>query len=144
MRYFTLLTIAAITVLGAACVTGQKSSSGFHLPDGNVEAGSKTFVALRCYDCHQVQGLEMPASELRVPVVLGGKSPFVRTDGELVTLIVDPFYKFGAVSRDDPVLRARLRRMAETGEQVTTGELVDLVAFLHSRYERQPVQVPVY
>ncbi len=144
MRYFTLLTIAAIAVCGAACVTGQKSSSGFHLPDGNVEVGSKTFVALRCYDCHQVEGMELPASELPVPVVLGGKYPFVRTDGELVALIVDPFYKFGAASRDNPVLRSRLRRMAKTGEQATVGELVDLVAFLHSRYEREPVQVPVY
>ena len=38
----------------AACARTQKSSAGFHLPDGDVQRGQQVFVDFRCNACHRV------------------------------------------------------------------------------------------
>jgi hypothetical protein len=133
---------AALAVL-AGCAAGRKSSAGFHLPDGSVENGRAAFVELRCHGCHQVEGVDLPApvADPPVPVVLGGVVAQARTDGELAGAIVDPSHRL-APQYPTRLVRAGTRsRMGDFSETMTVRQLVDLVAFLQSRYEVRPPDV---
>jgi hypothetical protein len=60
----TRWTVAALLVVVACGWTGctrGRSPSQFSLPAGNVEAGKAAFVDLKCYTCHTVEGVELPA-----------------------------------------------------------------------------------
>ena len=132
----------ALLLLTLACGTGRKSASGFHLPDGNVEHGRAVFLDLKCNACHRVQSLDLPAPTVRpeVPVVLGGRIHYARTDGELVTSIVDPSYRIVSGYSLDQVSGGGRSRMPDVSDTITAHQLTDLVAFLQSRYEVVPLQ----
>jgi mono/diheme cytochrome c family protein len=119
-----------------ACDPGPQSPVGFRLPDGDAEAGQLAFAELQCVSCHAVQGADLPTlGEARtIEVALGGKVRRVRTYGELVTAIIHPShdlargYPAEAVSRDGESL------MVNYNDQMTVQQLIDLVAFLQSKY----------
>ncbi len=137
MRYLTFLPL--IIVIGSlACTPSQKSASGFRLPDGDVERGKAAFVALKCHDCHQVSGIDLPDSKAPSPVVLGGIVNYPRTDGQLVGLIIDPTRRAGR----DAVQIQTLSHMAEASSGMTLKQLVDVVAFLQSSYDVRPTVGP--
>jgi sulfur-oxidizing protein SoxX len=140
MRYITITSITLLIAGSLACGTSHKSASGFHFPDGDAERGKVAFIDLKCYNCHQVAGVEMPPSEISKPIVLGGITPFVKTDGQFVTAIVDPSHRFGSRYAKLPDGSVKLSRMARCGGVATVSQLVDLVTFLQSQYELQPVQ----
>jgi hypothetical protein len=133
MRYALVLMAA----LSLACGTGRKGSAGFHLPDGDPEKGKAVFLALRCHTCHRVEGMDFPApvASPPVPVVLGGEIPQPRTDGELVAAIIDPSHKLAPGYKKESVKGGDLSRMGDFSDALTVRELVDLVAFLQSRYK---------
>jgi mono/diheme cytochrome c family protein len=124
----------------ASCGPPEKSASGFRLPDGNVEQGQKAFLNLKCNACHRVVGLELPppVADPPVPVALGGTVSQPRTDGELMTAIINPSHKIWYGYARELVESNGESRMADYNEVMTVQELVDLVAFLHSRYEVLP------
>jgi L-cysteine S-thiosulfotransferase len=137
--FVVALAVAAATLAG--CTAGRKSSSGFHLPDGNVERGQAAFVELRCHSCHEVEGLDLPApvADPPVAVVLGGVVAAARTDGELTAAVIDPSHRIAPQYPAKDVTAGTRSRMGDLGESMTVRQLVDLVAFLQSRYEvRQP------
>ncbi|HJS57096.1 MAG TPA: c-type cytochrome [Vicinamibacteria bacterium] len=141
MRWLHVGAIAALVVGAAACAQTRKSSAGFHLPDGDVQRGKQVFVDLKCGSCHQVDGVNLPApvADPPVPVVLGGTVHQVRTDGELAAAIIDPSHRMAYGYRLAAVKAGGLSRMGDYSEQMTVRELIDLVAFLQSRYElREP------
>lgn len=139
MRARLLAFLSLLLLLAAASIllrSERKSGAGFHLPDGDARAGQEVFVRLRCHACHRVAGLDLPAPlvEPSVPVVLGGEVPHVKTDGELWTSVIDPSHR---LPRDFPaelLRRGTASRMPDYGDILSVREMVDLVAFLQSRY----------
>jgi sulfur-oxidizing protein SoxX len=78
-----------------------------------------------------------------VPVELGGRVVRAKTDGELVTAIVDPSHRLAPGYKREDVQSGKLSRMGDYSEAMTVRELVDVVAFLQSRYEVVSPSVPV-
>jgi L-cysteine S-thiosulfotransferase len=117
----------------------EKSARGFALPDGDVEHGREAFVRLQCSGCHEVAGLEKELPRpVAVPVTgvkLGGLAMREPTDGELVTAIVNPSHQIYPAGETERVMSGEGSRMANLNEITTVQELIDIVAFLHERYE---------
>jgi mono/diheme cytochrome c family protein len=129
---------AAMAALGGCA--GRKSAAGFHLPDGDPARGQAVFVDMRCHTCHRVHGLDLPApvAEPSVEVVLGGEVYAERTDGELVAAIVDPSHRLAPGYRAATVKSGSLSRMPDYGDALSVRDMIDLVAFLHTRYKLLP------
>lgn len=112
---------------------------GFALPEGDPGRGMETFVELRCNTCHQVVGLEdeleRPTASPPVDVQLGGLAMREPTDGELVTSIINANHELYPAGDPDAMVSGGESRMANYNEMITVAQLIDLVAFLHDRYE---------
>ena len=68
-RYFAKLSLVICLV---GCAAKEKE---FSLPPGDAERGQAAFVQFRCFDCHLVNGVELPPGEEQdqVMVNLGGQ-----------------------------------------------------------------------
>lgn len=127
-------TLLAVVLLSCA---GARSGAGFRLPGGDAAAGKLAFESLKCHQCHRVQGVDFPAPSVHppVPVVLGGEVPHVKTDGELVTSIVNPSHRISGAYKPEEVKRPDgSSRMPDMTDAMTVHQLVDIVAFLQTRY----------
>lgn len=131
-----LLGAGALAVALAGC-GGRHSGAGMRLPDGDPAHGQEVFVAMKCHTCHRVVELDLPAPTASppVPVVLGGEVPHVKTDGELLTSIVNPSHRIPRDFRAELVKIGEKSRMPDYGDVMTLREAVDLVAFLQTRYK---------
>lgn len=120
----------------ASCAPPEKSGVGFRLPDGNPARGRDDFVALKCNACHTVQGEDFPppVAEPPVPVALGGTVHYQPTDGRFVTSMVNPSHKLAPGFPEDLIKSGSESRMADYGDVMTVHQLIDLVAFLHTKY----------
>jgi len=143
IRLIGALAVASIAMV--TCGPPEKSASGFRLPDGDVAGGQKAFVELKCNACHRVEGLDLPApvADPPVPVPLGGSVDVQPTDGNFVTSIINPSHKVGRYPAE-LVKSGDESRMADYSDAMTVRQLVDLVAFLHSRYTYTPPQAPMH
>ncbi len=143
MRPFLFGCLAASLAL-AGCGTGRKGSAGFHLPDGDPVKGQAVFVSLRCHTCHSVPGVDLPPPviEANATVQLGGRVQVARTDGEILAAIVDPSHRLAPGYERDVVASGKLSRMGDFSESINVRELIDLVAFVQSRYEVEPPTYP--
>ncbi|WP_018981980.1 c-type cytochrome [Salinimonas chungwhensis] len=131
----------------AACSDGADSPRGFSLPEGNVEAGKQVLLNYQCIDCHQVQGLDVPEDhEYRIsqPIKLGGTSSRVKTYGELVTSIINPSHKLSPRYALSLTSRDGQSKMPSINEQLTVAELVDLTAYLQTKYKVEPYRMSEY
>ena len=142
----SLSTFACAAVLGAlaaGCSGGVKSPTGFRLPDGDAEAGRRAFVELGCATCHTVSDVDLgiAPSGLPRPVVLGGEVLYTRTDGQLVTSIINPSHRIAPGYPREAVESGGRSRMRDYGDVLTARQLIDLVAFLHTRYKIVPPPV---
>jgi len=95
-----------------------------------------------CNECHEVVGADLPTrtAQARVPVVLGGRIYQPITDGYLMTSIIYPWYQFGHQFTRNPrdeITRKGEPRMPHYADRATVRQLVDIVAFLQSRYTVQ-------
>ena len=139
-----LIAVLAVTgVLQGCAPDAVTSATAFRLPTGNVVAGRKAFVDLRCYVCHEVKGVDArfegtPAAR----VELGGKVTRVKSYAELVTSIINPTHR---VASDRPGADSgtttSVMSVAGLNDVMTVTQLVDLVAFLQPQYK---VEVPKY
>ena len=142
MKYYVpLVTLILVSAL-AACDSGPRSPAGFRLPGGDVEQGKAVFLELECYRCHRVAGVEglpSPTIDPPVPVVLGGRVFEVRTDGYLVTSIIDPSHRLTREFRGKILTtESGESRMPNHNDVMTVRQLTDLVAFLQSTYRVTP------
>lgn len=147
MWRLTELILVLLMLFTAACVSA-KSAAGFRLPDGDVERGKAAFVELKCHTCHTVKGTEIPVPSkdyayVRV-VVLGGEVRQVKTYGELVTSIINPSHVLAPGYPAELVTRDNRSAMADFNDRMTIRQLIDLVAFLQSRYELVPPEPATY
>jgi len=127
----------------AACDSGPKSAKGFRLPDGDAVKGQEIFVELECISCHRISEMELPAprSPGPVTVVLGGETQTVKTYGELVSSVINPSHKLIRGYPEEAVSQDGKSLMTVYNDRMTVQQLIDLVAFLQSKYE---VVVPEY
>jgi mono/diheme cytochrome c family protein len=131
------LTVAALLVVVASAWTGcsrGRAPSQFSLPDGNVDAGKAAFVDLKCYTCHTVDGVDLPAPTWATPVKLGGRKALPPTTGDLSTDIIMPSSHFAEGYPASQVQEGAASKMPDLTRQMTIRQLADLVAFLRSRY----------
>ena len=91
--FLRLLVRMFVVVFLAGCAAAKDES--FTLPKGNTEQGRATFIKFRCYDCHRVQGVDLPPGEEpnQAVVELGGAVEHLKTYGDLVTSIVNPSHR---------------------------------------------------
>jgi mono/diheme cytochrome c family protein len=134
--------LVAFVLLAVGCDL-ERSPRGFRLPDGNVDKGKEAFVTLQCNACHSVSGETFPApTSFNIP--LGGETPRIRTYGELVTSIINPSHVISARYRAE-LREAKESPMTNFNDTMTVTQMIDLVAFLQSRYKLiYPDQRPPY
>ncbi len=144
-----LMTLSIAVVLAAGCAPAPQSGRGFTLPEGNVARGQETFVELQCNACHKVKGVDLPAAQnaTDLSVALGGKVARIQTYGELVTSIINPSHRIAQGYAKEDVTRdaaGHESRMLNYNGVMTIQQLMDVVAFLQSHYELQPVDMTEY
>jgi len=130
---------AALLMVLMGC-SDPKSGKGFRLPDGEINAGRETFVRLNCQLCHTVSGEKFATAPTAgvIVVPLGGEVVRVRTYGQLVTSIINPQHIISPNYRGKYTDAAGKSLMPDYNRHMTVKELIDLVAFLQSRYKLKP------
>jgi hypothetical protein len=144
MKYSIALLTTVMLYGLIACDSGPRSPVGFLLPEGEVELGKAAFVELECNSCHSVDGVDLPPPTLiplpSASVVLGGQVFEIRTDGYLVTSIINPSHKLASgLEKEEITTSTGESRMPDYSDIMTVRQLIDLVAFLQSRYTVVPV-----
>lgn len=149
-RILSGIALVSAVALGA-CRTYPDYSNDFRFPitQGNVAQGEQAFVKLGCSQCHLVNGVELPAYTGLKPVTveLGGALIFAKTYGDLMTSIVNPDHIVSDIYLDQ--LSRAERRAVESSPmymnpEMTVSELIDVVAFLNSRYRLLPDYTEYY
>jgi mono/diheme cytochrome c family protein len=134
----TLVALLSLLTLGAAC-TYQPL---FDLPieEGDIDAGLQAFIDHRCHQCHNVAGVRLPElTGASAPLLeLGGETSYLRAYSDLVTSIINPDHRIAEPYREQMERRALLplespMPMAHI-DTMTVRQLIDIVAFLDSRY----------
>jgi sulfur-oxidizing protein SoxX len=139
--------VAALLCAGVACDSGHHTTAGFRLPaDGNIDRGRQAFADLGCSTCHRVPGSEMPAPTVQppVPVVLGGEVDWKLSDAYIVTSLISPSQQLAHHRKDQEQQLASggVSRRPSYADRITVRQMVDLVAFLQSRYSERDVLPP--
>ncbi len=108
--------------------------------------GRTAFVELHCNSCHEIEGLDLEYLGGPAHVTLGGKTPRIQAEGELVTSIINPSHKLAPRYPEDQVAVAgqSIMSAAYLNDVMTVQQLIDLVAFLQSTYQIAPPPVPAY
>jgi hypothetical protein len=138
-----LICLASALFAFTSCRPSAKSGRGLALPEGDISQGQAAFVKLECNQCHTVKDVDLPAyvGETTVMLELGGEVLTVKTYGDLVTSIINqdhvisPEYISQLQDASGPVNESP---MPDLTKEMTVSELIDLVAFLHSRYKLKP------
>lgn len=150
MKYLALAAAIAGTALLAACRTYPDYTGDFRFPilRGDVMRGQQAFVGNGCHMCHTVDGITLPdTAERAITVNLGGDLMFAKTYGDLVTSIINPDH---VISKEwlDQLPRPARRRVDSSPMYVNPDmkvtELIDIVAFLNSRYRLLPGYTEYY
>ena len=145
MGKFNSLVVIAVLVFLPGC-GGPKSGKGFTLPDGDVDRGQAAFVKLQCHECHSVSSVELPTPEgARDPLIqLGGEVARISTYGQLVTSIINPSHKLAKGYAKEDVATDGESQMRNYNDVMNVTDLIDLVAFLQSRYKLKPYEPTYY
>lgn len=135
-----LLLAVTVGAFISGCDQGPEPVEGFVLPEGDVELGQQVFAEAGCRYCHNVANLELPPFEADqvLEIMLGGKVLKVKSYGELLNSIVNPNHSVETaykVQLDPSERKDAESPMPVFNDVLTITELIDLAAFLHSRYE---------
>lgn len=140
--------ILLLAALLSGCNT-KESSRGFSLPVGNADNGKVVFAELQCHMCHTVSGEKFAGAENQpqvLNVALGGEVTRIKTYGELVTSIINPSHRLASSGTEQVAVDGR-SKMTNYNDVMTVRQLIDLVAFLQSRYKLErydPSEYPVF
>ena len=127
--------VFVIALLMAFTTGCNKESKGFVLPEGDLDRGKATFVALNCNSCHSIADVAWMGQDEDLRLPLGGKTTRIKTYGELVTSVINPSHKISKSFEGELVDAEGNSRMKLYNDVVTVQELVDIVSFLQSEYE---------
>lgn len=135
MRFHSWPLAIGVLLLLSGC-NDPKSPRGFSLPEGDIERGQATFEELQCTACHSVASLDLQRPQgAELNIRLGGEVDRVRTYGQLVTSIINPSHRLAVGYDRDLVSVNGESVMRNYNDTMTVSQLIDLVAFLESRYE---------
>jgi L-cysteine S-thiosulfotransferase len=140
--YIVTASCLFLLLLLSACEPERTSGKGLVLPVGNIESGKASFVDLGCVQCHSVAGVDIPEyeGESTVMLLLGGKVRRVKTYGELVTSIINPNHILSQNYLDSINSSESegeiTTPMPSFNDEMTVAQLIDLVTFLDSHYEK--------
>lgn len=136
-----------LVVLGVAApvlVAGCASTSlfGFPVDQGDIVAGRQAFIDHRCHQCHSIADERLPplAGADRPIFELGGPTTMVRSYADLTTSIINPDHSISERYVDQQLLR-NVEIPLESPmpmpniDTMTVRQLIDIVAFLDSRYQ---------
>lgn len=130
----------------AGCSEETVQARGFVMPTGDAAAGERTFVRLQCQQCHTVSGVELPADTTMrdgpTLIRLGGNVSTIKTQGDLVTSIINPSHKIVGW-REDVTKPNGDSVMTVYNNMMTVTELINLVEFLQLHYAFTPPVYPV-
>lgn len=139
---FVILALIPFFLSGCGGGEAKRQTKGFFLPGGDVEVGKTIFVAMQCNRCHTVEGVMLPDQDLpELPKIrLGGEIYKVKSYGDLVTAIINPQHtlapQYLAMLSDEEKEEGNVSSpMPGFNDSMTVKQLIDLVAFLHSRYK---------
>ena len=124
------------TALGVGCAT----SPGFPIQQGDIDRGRQAFVDHQCHQCHSVSGVTLPplAGAGPLELELGGEIIAVRSYSDLMTSIINPNHIISESYREqlllDAVVPLESPMPTPNLDNMTVRQLIDLVAFLDSRY----------
>lgn len=141
-RLAAVVVLLSVAALGA-CSKSEQEVSGFVLPEGDPEMGREVFASVGCRYCHTVAGVEFPPFEAEpvFDIVLGGQVTRVQSYGELLNSVVNPNHTIStrnhAQLQPEEMPEGR-SPMPVFNDVLTVRQLIDLTAFLHSRYELLP------
>jgi len=144
-------TLVLVTLLLGGCRTYPDQVGSFRFPilSGNIQQGQEAFLRLECNQCHVVKGVDLPAFSGPRPVTveLGGELYFAKTYGDLVTSIINPDHVLSENYLEQ--LPPEVRRRTSSSpmylkEDMLVTELIDIVAFLNSRYSLLPGYTEYY
>lgn len=132
------LSVLTAAVFAAGC--SYTPIFGFPADQGDIEAGRQAFVDHRCHQCHSVNGMTMPSlAGASAPVLeLGGETTAVKSYADLMTSIINPNHRISERYRERLQLNAVIPSESPMPmpyiDNMTVRQLIDLVAFLDSRY----------
>jgi|TARA_B110000305_G_scaffold223389_1_gene267881 sulfur-oxidizing protein SoxX len=150
-NWFVSSAAVILLVLLSSCRTYPDQVGSFRFPilSGDIQRGQESFLKLECNQCHEVNGVALPAfsGPRPVTVVLGGDLYFAKTYGDLVTSIINPDHVLSDNYLEQ--LPREVRRRTSSSpmylkEEMLVTELVDIVAFLNSRYSLLPGYTEYY
>lgn len=133
-----IVTALSLAILATGCT--YSSTFGFPVELGSIEAGRQAFIDHRCNQCHSIAGARLPelAGASSPLLELGGETSYVKAYSELVTSIINPNHRISERYREQllqPALGPLVSQMPMAHiETMTVRQLIDLVAFLDSRY----------
>ena len=137
-RQTQISVVLSLTVL----VVGCAYAPGISVPiqQGDIDRGRQAFIDHQCHQCHSVAGVRLPALAGAGPVQLqlGGEVIAVRSYGELLTSIINPNHVVSESYRQQLQLEATVPLESPMPmphiDTMSVRQLIDLVAFLDSRY----------
>ena len=151
LKIFASLLVAVCLLCGVyGCERERTSGVGLYLPEGDIDKGKITFVELGCNKCHTVDGVELPVyeGETSIAMNLGGEVLVVKTYGELVTSIVNPEHIISSEYRKmlgDLAQEGEIQTlMPSFNQEMNVAQLIDLVTFLDSTYQKMEVYYSDY
>lgn len=132
--------LSLVTLVLGGCEDSGTKVRGFILPKGDPDKGQETFVALGCPACHTVSKTEISQPEdAAFSVQLGGKFLQVKHYGDLLTSIVNPDHRvLPPYNEDSSGEDASMSPMPDFTGTMTVNQLIDVVEFLHGKYEKMP------
>jgi L-cysteine S-thiosulfotransferase len=147
--FLPILVPALLMLSGCRIYPDFASDFRFPIMRGDIERGQQAFLQLECHQCHVVNGVTLPAFSASRPVTveLGGDIMFAKTYGDLVTSIVNPDHIISDTYLDQ--LPSEVRRTTTSSpmylkEEMLVTQLIDIVAFLNSRYVLLPDYTEYY
>lgn len=135
--------VQILAVLSAAAiVSGCAYNPTFRFPvqEGDINAGRQAFIDHRCHQCHSVAGVRMPSLAGASPPVLelGGETSIAKNYAELMTSVINPNHVISERYREQLLLDATIPLESPMPmphiDRMSVRQLIDLVAFLNSRY----------
>jgi len=132
--------IAAFATAALVAGCAYDPSFGYPVGEGNVEAGQQAFIDHQCHQCHSVAGVRLPAlAGAGAPMLeLGGPTSMVKSYAELMTSIINPNHAISERYREQLALNAQVPVESPMPtpaiNTMTVRQLIDIIAFLDSRY----------
>lgn len=146
---FVWMTSILLILVMTACNFGPDSPKGFSLPVGDTAEGEKVFMQYQCLACHSLKGYEdnLLIKEFDRLIPLGGATSVVKTYAELVTSVINPSHKLAPISQHHDETQTNQdgsSKMRLFNDVMTVQELINLVAFLQSKYKVKPITYTYY